>query len=79
MKKKNKTLQRQLLKANKVVTLQGQQTISGQIIARKRGLKNCIAEMANKNSDTHPTLLLGWAENHVRVIHQLYKLKNQLF
>jgi hypothetical protein len=64
-------MEKEILKRNKVVLLEGPTTIRGQIKARNKGLYHCL----QPNTDRiYPNTRKAWIENHIEVLKKLYAL-----
>lgn len=75
----NSTDDYKLMRENKIVLLQGNPTISGQILARKNALKEIELSEKAGESDVYPSMLENWKKNHNETIKKLEKLKKSYF
>jgi len=57
---------------NGIILLEGEATISGQIIARKKALKSCLEN--NAKHEIVETTLNGWIDSHEKTIKILEEL-----
>ena len=73
--KVDSTEEDKLMAENNIVLLQGNPTISGQILARKNALKEIELSEKSGESDVYPSMLQNWKKSHKETIKKLEKLK----
>lgn len=75
--KVDSTEEDKLMRENDIVLLQGNPTISGQILARKNALKEIELSEKSGESDVYPSMLQNWKKSHKETIKKLEKLKEE--
>jgi hypothetical protein len=73
--KVDSTEEDKLMAENNIVLLEGNPTISGQILARKNALKEIELSEKSGESDVYPSMLQNWKKSHKETIKKLEKLK----